>query len=268
MKPRPLIFTCLLAHVLPLTGQDVVDSRATSITPPRVVLEQTVVRQKDGGTVTFQRIEPPPVPAPVVKAVSPLTAEELARQAQIEAKHPLLLAISATVHEGGVTVLRWSAGGEERLAAASNVDFRWLAGLSQVETETAFCTLVMAVGTDETPLSPEEALLVKSLPPDGRPAFGLMPGKAELTAAEEAAVAGMEAVHDYVEANRAMLAARHVKREQERAARMLVDEQARPKAAKQSVIQFWPLSAGQKTALRAARSAETAVKTANPGGTN
>ncbi len=268
MKPRPLIIICLLAHVAPLAGQDAVDSRATSTTPPQVVLEQTVVRQKDGGTVTFQRIEPPAVPAPVMKVVPPLTAAELARQAQIEAKHPLLLAISATVHEGGVTVLRWSADSEERLAAVSNVDFRWLTGMSQVETETAFCTLVMAVGTDETPLTPEEALLVKALPVDGRPAFGLMPGKTALTAAEAAAVAGMEAVHDYLEANREMLAARHVKREQDRAARALEDEQARPKAAKQSVIQFWPLSAGQKTALRAAWSAETAVKTANPGGTN
>jgi hypothetical protein len=264
MKQEMMILAGLLAAGLQAQEPEAAGSVIADAVERRVVLEQTVVRQKDGGTVTFQKIEPPPVTAPVVKAAPVLTPEEAARQAEIEAKKPGLLMVSATVHAGGLTVLRCSCGGKEQVEALSNVDFQLLAGLGQVETETAYYSLVLAVGTDEAPLDAAQARVLTAK--DGA-AFVLMGGKAALSAAEEEIAAGIQVLHEYFDANRAALAVRHAKREQERAARALIDQSTRPAAAKQAVIQFWPLSAEQKTALRAARSAETAVKTSSTGGT-
>jgi hypothetical protein len=126
---------------------------------------------------------------------------------------------------------------------------------------------VMAVGTDESPLDAAQAAQAQVLTAKDGAAFVLMGGKAALSAAEEEIAAGLQVLHEYFDANRAALAERHAKREQERAARALIDQSTRPAAAKQAVIQFWPLSAEQKTALRAARSAETAAKTSSTGGT-
>ena len=98
--------------------------------------------------MTFQRIVPPPMPAPVVKVPLVLTAEEAARQAEVEAKTPGVLSISASVHEGGITVLRWMCDGPERVAAVSNVDFRLLAGLGHVETAEHYYSLILAAGED------------------------------------------------------------------------------------------------------------------------
>jgi hypothetical protein len=265
MKQSLLILTCLLAASL--QAQEPEKTVITPLAAPRIIVEQTVVRQKDGGTVTFQKIQPPPVTAPVVKAAPVLTPEEAARQAEIEAKKPGLLMVSATVHAGGLTVLRCSCGGKEQVEALSNVDFQLLAGLGQVETETGYYSLVMAVGTDEAPLSVEQEAQARVLTAKDGAAFVLMGGKAALSAAEEEIAAGLQVLHEYFDANRAALADRHAKREQERAARALIDQSKRPAAAKQAVIQFWPLSAEQKTALRATRSAEPAAKTSSTGGT-
>ncbi len=265
MKQSLLILTCLLAASL--QAQEAEKTGITPLAAPRIILEQTVVRQKDGGTVTFQKIQPPPVTPPVAKAAPVLTPEEAARQAEIEAKKPGLLMVSATVHAGGLTLLRCSCGGKEQVEALSNVDFQLLAGLGQVETETAYYSLVMAVGTDESPLDAEQDAQARVLSAKDGAAFVLMGGKAALSAAEEEIAAGLQVLHEYFDANRAALEVRHAKREQERVARALIDQSTRPAAAKQAVIQFWPLSAEQKTALRAARSAETAVKTSSTGGT-
>jgi hypothetical protein len=76
----------------------------------------------------------------------------------------------------------------------------------------------------------------------------------------------MTALHAYFEANREALVLRHAQREAERAARELAERDAPPPPPRQAVIQFWPLSAEQKAALSAERSAALPVKSSNTGG--
>jgi len=262
MKQPILILACLSAAVL--QAQEADEAVTTQVARPRVVLEQTVVPQKDGGSVTFQKIVPPPPPAPLVKAAVVLTAEEMARLEEIEAKAPAMLNISASVHEGGFTVLRWSCAGKGRLEALSNVDFRLLTGLGQVETKDHYYSLVMAAGADASELTSAQVLQKLALPEDGSPAFVMKDGKTAFTAEEELSVRGMQVLHDYFAANREALVPLHARQEAERAARELAERNAPP--PRHAVIQFWPLSAEQKVALRTARSAEPAVETPNTGG--
>ena len=264
MKQRILIFVGLLATVL--RAQEAGEPIMAETAKPRVVLEQTTVPQKDGGSVTFQRIVPPPVPEPVVKVPLVLTAEEAARQAEVEAKMPGVLSISASVHAGGITVLRWMCDDPERVAAVSNVDFRLLAGLGHVETAEHYYSLILAAGEDAQELTRAQAEAARALPQDGSPGFVLLDGKAALTEAQTRAVTGMKALHAYFEANREALVLRHAQREAERAARELAERDAPPPPPRQAVIQFWPLSAEQKAALSAERSAALPVKSSNTGG--
>lgn len=247
-------------------------ARAQSLTP-RVVLEQTVVPQKDGGSMTFQKIAPPPMPVPVVKAPVVLTEAEKARIVEVEAKQPAMLSISASVHEGGFTVLRWSCMGNGWMEGLSNVDFRLLTGLGQIETQDHYYSLVMSAGADPSDLTPEQALQKQALPADGSSAFVLTNGKTVFTTDEEQAVMAMAVLHDYFEANREMLGQRHAQREAEREARELAQRNASPPPPRHSVIQFWPLSADQKATLRAVHNAELVtpeppVETSPTGGTN
>jgi hypothetical protein len=137
------------------------------------VLQESVIQQRNGDTVTFKRVVPPveaPAPVPVQQPI--MTAAEAARVQRREQKESSFLSVSASVQADGRTVLRWwPTNGDEGLQAVSNVDFRFLAGIGSFETEKCVYSLFMGIGPDEKPLAPEFAALAKRLPADGRPAF-------------------------------------------------------------------------------------------------
>lgn len=242
-----VLFACLLT-VSALAQEEPAPSQPL---PSRTVLDQTVLRQKDGGSVTFQKvISPDPLPkAPTPPAV--ITAEEQARLDELESKTTALLTISASVHEGGITRLRWSCDGRTELEAISNVDFRLLAGMGNVETDTHYYALILAAGEDPDVLRPEQAAVAQTLSGESGPAFMLLENRPGFTPEEQQAIAAMETLHDYFDAHRDELAQRHAQREAEREARMLAERNAPPPPPRHSVIQFWPLSAAQRTQIAA-----------------
>lgn len=215
------------------------------------VLQQSVVLQKDGGVVIFQRIEPPevpttPAPAPV------LTPEEAIVSQRRASKEHHVISLSATLYAGGLTLLYCGMDGLHGMGAVSNVDFRLLAGTGTVETDTQVFTLIMAVGVEETETLPDElAVLAQHLPADGTPAFILTNGDSTLTADEAQTGSALEVLHEYFDTHREVLAQAHVQRLAEQAARELAQRNAPPPPLRRSVVQFWPLQASQRELLRA-----------------
>lgn len=153
-----------------------------------------------------------------------------------------MLSISASVHAGGLTVLHWSCGASQRAQAVSNVDFRYLAGLGNLETAQANYLLVMSLGPDEQPLSAEEAWAAKWLPASGRPSFVLLNGKSAEGKEAATALHAMEALLDYFETSQDELVKQYAQREQERAAQELAKCNAPPPGPKHTVLNFWPIN--------------------------
>jgi hypothetical protein len=170
------------------------------------------------------------------------------------------LSVSASVHAGGLTVLRWTCQGQERLRAVSNVDFRHLAGMGILEKEKTLYTILMGLGIEDGPLSDEEALAAKSLPVDGTPGFALLSGIKVVTEEGQQAVVAMEALLDHYEAHRAELVAQFEQREVDRAAQELARQNAPPPGPRHAVIQFWPLQPAQKAALQEKMARERGTK--------
>jgi len=214
------------------------------------VLAESVVRQANGDTVTFKKVEPPPALAAAAVPVPPvLSAEELELIQRLESKELRSLSVSATVHAGGVTVLRWSCHGKYQMRAVCNVDFRHLAGLGRLETETRAYMLFMGLGVEEGEMSAEEMLAAKLLPADGEPAFVLLNGIEVATEEDEQAVTAMEALLAHYVAHREELVAQFEQRGIERAALELAQRNAPPPGPRHAVIHFWPLQPAQKAAL-------------------
>jgi hypothetical protein len=210
--------------------------------------------------VTFKKVMPPPaLPAATVPA-QVLSAEELERIQRLESKEMRSLSVSASVHAGGLTVLRWTCQGQERLRAVSNVDFRHLAGMGILEKEKTLYTILMGLGIEDGPLSDEEALAAKSLPVDGTPGFALLSGIKVVTEEGQQAVVAMEALLDHYEAHRAELVAQFEQREVDRAAQELARQNAPPPGPRHAVIQFWPLQPAQKAALQEKMARERGTK--------
>jgi hypothetical protein len=251
MNPR-LLFLTVLA-----TGQIYSQETSAKLQPAAKpefrVLEESVVRQPDGGTVMFKRVEPPQPIAMQPKPVLTLTAEEAARIQRLDAKEQRILSVSATVHEGGLTVLRWSCHGKHQMRAVCSVDFRHLAGLSSLETEKSVYAFFMGLGVEAGDLSESEALAAKSLPAGGEPAFALLGGVKLVTEEDQQAVAAMEALLAHYAAHRAELVARFEQQEVERAAQELARQNAPPPGPRHAVVHFWPLQPGQREALTAKR---------------
>jgi hypothetical protein len=253
MNPRLIFLTVLIAGRI--YSQEAPAELSPLSQPAFRVLAESIVRQPDGGTVTFKRVEPPVLTlrrAPVAEPLT-LSAEELERMQRLDAKEQRTLSISATVHKGGLTVLRWSCHGKHQMRAVCNVDFRHLADLSSLETEKTVYAFFMGLGVEAGDLSESEALAAKSLPAGGEPAFVLLHGSRVVSAEDEQAAAAMEALLDHYAAHRAELVAQFKQREAERAAQELARQNAPPPGPRHAVVHFWPLQPEQREALTAKR---------------
>jgi hypothetical protein len=248
MNPRLIFLTVLIAGRI--YSQEAPAELSPLSQPAFRVLAESVVRQPDGGTVTFKRVEPPQPIVVQPKPVLTLTAEEMARIQRLDAKEQRILSVSATVHKGGLTVLRWSCHGKHQMRAVCNVDFRHLADLSSLETEKTVYALFMGLGMEAGDLSESEALAAKSLPADGEPAFVLLHGSRVVSPEDEQAAAAMEALLDHYAAHRAELVAQFKQREVERAAQELARQNAPPPGPRHAVVHFWPLQPAQRAALQ------------------
>ena len=196
-------------------------------------------------SIIYQRVAPPNPPlarphAPAPEAKPLLPAEVAAVEVREKKKFEVLM-IFATVYDHRVTELRWHAGNRE-YRAWSNMDFNFLAGHGEIETDDSVYLLIMGLGNDsaEAVDAPNEKR--KELPPAGT----FSPTRSEYLLAGDAkeppppdALAPMDALHTYYDANRESLAEEYIRREGERIAREQWLKE-HPPVPKDTVINFWP----------------------------
>lgn len=228
------------------------------------VIEQTVVPLKDGGNVTFKLVEPPVRPAVVPLPAPVPTPAELARQQELEGKSARFLAISASVHPQGLTVLRWRCDNGAEFQAVSNVNFHHLEGLGQLETAQCWYSLFMSIGSETDALSPEAAQAAQHLPTQGTPSFVLLQDQQTAGVQDEPALQAMQDLMIYYAAHQAALVAQHAQRQTEAFARERAARNAPPPAPRNSVIHFWPLQPAQRAAIDASTQARQEGAGSNP----
>lgn len=155
------------------------------------------------------------------------------------AKPWVLLSISASVHPGGITELSWTHAGR-RYHGYSNVDFQHLAGIGYLDTESAVYSINFGLGR----VWPDEAEALWLAPAE----LGLSAQYADYAVdhieggkPDEAAFAGLDALHAFYQLNRRQLAGDFAVREA--AERLRREQLAKEPAAKpQDVeIRLWPV---------------------------
>lgn len=250
MNRRLLILSALLAAI-PVVAQQ--DAAPTETKPTELqVIEGVEVKLPDR-SIFYQRVAPPVAlakpPSVRVPQPAPLTPEQSALAEARAKKNFDVLMILATVHDRRMTELRWYVGGHE-YRAWSNIDFNYLAGHGEIETEDTVYLLIMGIGND----SAEAVEAVKQnaaafgsswhkeLPPaesfSGKRSEYLLANVEKETPPPEA-LAPLDALHTYYDANRQRLAEEYIRREADRIAR----EQwlrEHPSVPQNTVINFWP----------------------------
>jgi hypothetical protein len=227
---------------------------AQRLIPNARVLFQSIVRKGDGNYLVYQRIEPPPAPPPV-----PVVPQVQASPEALAAMQATLLPVrnvimTAQVYDGSLTELCWTHEGK-KCVAWSSVDFRLLGGgvdvmaggvrhsfmaLTQVTTPAQHAAQQSAAAlTGGSPAAwpafPAETL---ASVPAGMTAWYALVAFEGTVEEEDAACAPLEALHAFIEANRAELVAKQAEREALAAAEA-ARKAAEPKGPKTTVIQFW-----------------------------
>jgi len=208
---------------------------------PRILYSSTV-RHADGGTTTYQRIEPP--------TAAQLAALQPAPQVSSTPAVPLppILNVTARVYEGTLTEIKWLHNGVE-CRAWSSVDFRLLEAIPQFEQDGVTRRLMSITMTHRQPpagvVSPRPwpafpAEVLAAVPAGMRAWYVLMeyPGAQQ---DEAAACAPLDALHAYVEANWEALQARRVQREAQKVAEAAYKaaHPEPPPPPKDIIVQFW-----------------------------
>lgn len=234
---------------VPVSGQ------VTGVSPVTYqVISESTVRQKDGSTIIFRQVVPPQT-SPQAEATAPVSVGASAQTASAEqvVKETTMLSISASVHANGQTVLHWTCGASQRMYAVSNVDFRYMEGIANLQTNQSDYFIILSAGADDQQMSAAEVLATQLLPQDGSPAFALVAGSAAPAGAEdEAALDALGALLDYYDSNKDELVALKVQRDADRAARELAARNAPPPPPRNSIVHFWPMQAAQRAAIMGA----------------
>ena len=232
---------CLL-FLAPIGGAFTQDT-SKLIPNPRILFSSTV-RKADGGTTTYQHIEPP--------TAEQLAALAAARQAANPAPStaPVLprLQLTARVYEGPLTELRWSHQGVE-CTAWSSVDFRLLEAIPQFEQDGITRRLSSITITHRQPPAgvvlqrpwPQFPAEVLATVPQGLRAWYILTEFGGTASMEAEACAALDALHRYVEVNWEALQNRRTEREAQKAADAAykLAHPEPPPAPTNTIIQFW-----------------------------
>ena len=226
-------------------------SAQTAATPPAVpmqVLERREVRVGDR-SIIYNRVVPPVLPktgrpVPTAPAIDP---ENAAAKVQSPKRQEVLF-LSAIVHAGPVTELRWFEAGREH-RAFSNIDFRHFGATAEVESAEAAWLLLLSVS--EAPRPQEEpadsSQPKKALTPvPSRERFSasrseyLLADSGSAAPPSPATLAALDALHLHYDARGEELLLRHSQREAERA-KEAGRAKENPPPPKQTIINFWPV---------------------------
>ncbi len=247
MKPRLAWFvSCSLLVVNALCAEE-----APGATPIPVAVTELVRKTVNLGThkVTYIRITPPQlptIPQPPPAPVTQPTPEQIAEDEGRAAKTYEQLSVSVTVYRGTsdtptVSDLNWWHEGK-RYQAWSNVDFRLLSQVTQLETATHVFAWFPFIGEGS----------VAELPTDQRPAGLSLFTKADTTShyfvegteedleAVAGTLAGLDYFHAYYQINRENLAADYAQRMAEAEARAAELAKSPPKPVN-TTIHFWKM---------------------------
>jgi hypothetical protein len=205
------------------------------------VVHQHTLTRADGGTTTFKRITAPP---PKEAVVSTVTVEETAEmQRRRSMKHTFLAVAAARFTEG--SKIQWQVPDMqgERMEGTSNVDFEILRDTGAFEWEGVWYTLVLSMDAPEaifarhvTPTTPVaySATFVVTDQPSG--------------AGTEEALRAMAALHAYFEQNKAAISANHDRLQAERDEAARIKKAQTPPGPPHTVIEFWPVRTGVRSA--------------------
>jgi hypothetical protein len=217
------------------------------------VLAETERRRHDGTRLILRRVAPPDLPEPrETPATRPELTEferDIIREFDLSpgefqhirrygAKEHEVLSLSVTVFDRKISRLRWQYDGND-FTAWSTIDFNYLRGLRQFDTETHVYSLFMGIG-EVAPGSPEYLNAnVPVLPPatEGRAQYFVETADPALLE-DDRIFAPLDALHDHYETNEA-----HLKHDYER--RRILNEarrrhrEANPAQPQDTVIHFW-----------------------------
>ena len=247
---RTLLPLAALLVVIPATAQQ---ENALTVQPQTEirfrVLEQTQINLGDH-KVILNRVEPPVLPKPravVARPSSPLSAAAVQTALRQESKKSEVLFLSATVYDREVTQLRWFGEGGE-FQAFSNIDFNFLSGLGVIETDDTVYSILMGLGNESRAAASEQNRTATAQVPllnqfsPKRAEYFVVEDKAKPATAE--ALAGIDALHRYYDANRERLAEDYKQREAARVEREIWLK-AHPPIPRDTVINFWPADTKQ-----------------------
>ena len=248
MLPVLVLFAVACAANAQTSGTKVPpDSTARS--PFRILDQQELRIGKH--SIIYNRVAPPVLPGPAAPAITQtatLSTVDLEKQREREKKTCLTAFLSATVYDRRLTELRWFGGGGQ-LRVLSNIDFNFLSGLGGFETEDSICNLIMGLGNEteasfansDATKSSQFAAAKVQLPdlaanPQLASGYTIVEGNAD---ENPEAMAALNAIHAYYNANRSTIMRDYRKRQADSAerARQL---RLHPPVQKDTVINFWP----------------------------
>lgn len=250
MKKRSVVFGLVLGLVPPLLWAE-----GISDVPPLQLMAAPQLFRKvvNLGThkITYVRITPPQLPAlpqpPPVPVAQP-TPEQIAAEEARAAKTYLQLSVSVTVYPATATRptvsdLSWWHEGK-RYQAWSNVDFRLLTQISEVETETHIFSWFPFVGVgflDEIPEERWPAGFALFGVADTTPVYYVEGTEADLTPVADI-LAGLDYFHAYYQVHYTRLAREYAELVALNEARAAELERNPPKPV-DTVIHFWKAGA-------------------------
>ena len=220
--------------------------------PVRVLDQQQV----EIGThrITYNRIAPPVFPAPTpTPTTGPTTnATNHGPQTRGVSRSPhtndagdggekdyKMLLLSATVYDHQFTEVRWNDGAGAELRAYINIDFCYFTTVTNLETADTIYNLMFAWSNDTANSLTQAGQQPPNLAayPPGRSSYQIIAGDAN---AHPDALAALDALCIYFDANKAQMVAAYNQREADNAAHQqwLIDH---PTAQPDTVMYFWPI---------------------------
>ena len=220
--PIPPLIAVLAITPFPQLYGDEPQAEAPTKEVPALSIQDSVVHQVEGRSLTIVRGEPTILPdPPPLSAPAPPTVEQTAWMAarRAEAAQTRSVTISATVYDHNKTFLRWSdPKSGTSFEAWSNVDFNHLQGIQGYQNNKAWYLQFLGIGNVDTVRLAERFQRPISLPahpplPADRPGFVLVTGDAT----DSVGIAPVQWLHEYYATEKTRLAAEYLQRVQDRA---------------------------------------------------